>query len=100
MYNAVRGVDYDAMEPLSVTFSAGSVLEDGVAVAISIPDDLSVDGLKNFTAEVIGSALVIPGTVATIFIRDIDSKYYTIHILSPSAHIAVYIELLSCNICF
>ena len=73
----VRGEDFDALEPLTVTFSAGSELYDRNTLTITILDDPSVEGLKNFTAEVISSSTVIPGVEATIYIMDNDSKCFT-----------------------
>ena len=100
----MRGDDYDATEPLSVTFSAGSVLGDQIAVPITIHDDFSVDGLKDFTAEVVTSALVMSGSVATIFISDNDSEC-TLHILPLHSHcyaIAfcnMYGDIMGCSGC-
>ena len=95
----MRGDDFDAAEPLSVTFSAGSILGDQVDVSITIHDDLSVDGLKNFTAEVVSSAPVIPGSVATIFISDNDSEYVpSTFFLFVHMTIVLYIYIYFCNI--
>ena len=71
----VRGVDYEAADPLVATFTQGSVQGDTIDVTLTILNDEAVEGQHQFTAAVENVSPVIAGPAATIVIMDNDSEY-------------------------
>ena len=71
----VRGVDYQAADPLVATFTQGSVQGGTKDVIVTILNDEAVEGDHQFTAAVEPLSPVIAGPGATIVIIDNDSEY-------------------------
>ena len=96
----VRGVDYEAADPLLATFTQGSVLNDTMDVIVTILNDETVEGQHQFTAAVENVSPVIAGPAATIVIMDNDSEYTCLYVYNATAVCAVdvptctYIQLL------
>ena len=72
--HTARGVDFDAVMPLTTLFIRGSLVGDTATVSITILDDQTLEGLHSFTAEVADTDQVAPGASAIITIVDNDSQ--------------------------
>ena len=86
----VRGVDYQAADPLVAIFTQGSAQGGTKDVIVTILNDEAVEGNHQFTAAVEPLSPVIAGPGATIVIVDNDSEYYTYMVVCATA---VYVRL-------
>ena len=85
----VRGVDYQAADPLVAIFTQGSAQGGTKDVIVTILNDEAVEGNHQFTAAVAPLSPVIAGPGATIVIVDNDSEYYTYMVVCATAVCAV-----------
>ena len=93
----VRGVDYQAPDPLVATFTQGSVQGDTMDVTVTILTDEAVEGQHQFTAAVENVSPVIAGPAARIVIMDNYSEYTCLYIMFTMQ--LLYVWWISLHVC-
>ena len=82
--SSVLGEDYSVADPLTATFTFGTVVGDTVCAAITIIDDAAFEFDHSFTVQLAGTdppgvTISIPSSATVVNIHDDDGIYTKIH---------------------